>query len=216
MITCIMIINCINILFWCTKHEMNASLVVEIDISRGCTWFSASNTRIKMQPFPTSSSSRNYSQYVYIDVVHTACCWNRIICKDYSINLESIWYVIKTPRYVNWSLNIFKIFTYDLSCLGKLLSIKSCFATEIIIGWCVSNFTFYHWRVLFHILFDVWHNLPSVLIIIVLRTSEINTQTTIVTAAVTLHITNIISGKLKKKVFDYAWILSNNVNLYKC
>ena len=86
MITCIMIWNCLKILFWCTKHEMNASLVVEINISRGCTWFSASNTGIKMQPFPTSSSSRNYSQYVYIDVVYTACCWNQIIWLHYSID----------------------------------------------------------------------------------------------------------------------------------
>ena len=79
MITCNMILNWLNILFRCTKHEMNASLVVKINISWCCTWFSASNTGIKMQPFPTSSATRNYSQYVNINVVNTARCWNWIM-----------------------------------------------------------------------------------------------------------------------------------------
>ena len=82
-ITCIMILNWLNILFRCTKHEMNASLVVKINISWCCTWFSASNTGIKMQPFPTSSATRNYSQYVNIDVVNTARCWNWIMLKSW-------------------------------------------------------------------------------------------------------------------------------------
>ena len=64
----------IYILFWRTKHKMNTPLVIKINISGSCARFSTANTGIKMQPFPTSSASRNYSQYVDIDVVHTTCC----------------------------------------------------------------------------------------------------------------------------------------------
>ena len=44
-------------LFWGTQHKMNAALVVKINVPWRSTWFSTTNTRVKMQPFPASASS---------------------------------------------------------------------------------------------------------------------------------------------------------------
>lgn len=84
----------------------------------------------------------------------------------------------------------------DLRRLGKFLMIRAHLAGEVVIGRGVAHFAPNHGRVVFQIFSDVGHHLPSILVVAVLSTREIDAQTAIVTASITSHVSDIITSQL--------------------
>lgn len=60
-------------LFRSAEHEVDAALVVEIDVSGGVARLAAADAGVKVQPLPGVTSG-NQSQNVNVDVVEATCC----------------------------------------------------------------------------------------------------------------------------------------------
>ena len=94
----------------------------------------------------------------------------------------------------------------NLSGLSELLSIGPCLPRKVVICGGISYLALDHGGVVVQVVFDEAHDLLAILVVTVLLAVEVNAQTSVVTASISLNIPHIIANELekKKKVFIQA------------